>query len=58
MRESSKAALGGMIAARVYDATGSYVTFWIIAAVFVVVSALIRLLAFSLNKKRNTWSAA
>lgn len=50
-------AFGGMIAARVYDATGSYVTFWVIAAVFVVVSALIRLLAFRLNQKRNTWSA-
>lgn len=49
-------AFGGMIAARVFDATGSYVIFWGIATVVVLLSALIRLLAFALNKKRNTWS--
>lgn len=44
-------AFGGMIAGAIYDATGSYVTFWWIAAGVMVAVALIRMLCFQLRKK-------
>lgn len=44
-------AFGGMLAATIYDFTGSYVTFWWIAAGAMVVVAFIRILCFQLRKK-------
>lgn len=44
-------AFGGMIAGGIYDLTGSYVTFWWIAAVAMVAVAIIRIISFELRKK-------
>ena len=46
-------AFGGMIAAAVYDITGSYVTFWWMAAVAMGLVMVIRLLCFQMRKKYN-----
>lgn len=44
-------AFGGMIAAAIFDLTGSYVTFWWIAAAAMVVVMAFRLICFQLRKK-------
>ena len=43
-------AFGGIIAATIFDFTGSYVTFWWIAAVAMVIVALFRVACFMLRK--------
>lgn len=48
-------AFGGMIAARIYDFTGSYSTFWLIAATSVFIAAILRFICFKLQDKNNTW---
>lgn len=55
MATSIGGAFGGMIAARIYDATGSYTSFWAVATIGVVAAALIRFICFVINKKRHTW---
>lgn len=52
MATSLGGAFGGMIAAKVYDMTGSYVTFWIIACVAMMAAALMRWVCFVM-KERN-----
>ena len=44
-------AFGGTIAAKVFDATGSYSSFWIVACVSVLCAALCRFVAFKVNKR-------
>lgn len=44
-------AFGGVIAAFIYDSTGSYGTFWFIAAIGLVLSGIARIMAFQLRKK-------
>ncbi len=46
-------AFGGMVAARVYDATGSYSIFWAVAIGAVVLAAILRVLAFKVSKAPN-----
>lgn len=46
-------AFGGMIAAAVYDITGSYVVFWWMAAISMVLVMVIRLVCFQMRKKFN-----
>ncbi len=46
-------AFGGTIAAKVFDATGSYTSFWAVAMVGISIAAVLRIIAFSLNKKRR-----
>ncbi len=46
-------AFGGTIAAKVYDATGSYTSFWAVAIAGICCAAVFRMIAFSLNKKHK-----
>ncbi len=46
-------AFGGMVAARVYDATGSYSIFWAVAIGAVVLAAILRVLVFKVSKASN-----
>ena len=48
-------AFGGTIAAKIYDASGSYSMFWIIATASVFLAVILRIAAFKVNKKRHTW---
>lgn len=43
-------AFGGMVAAKIYDATGSYSMFWLAAIVSVIFAAILRVLAFKFSK--------
>lgn len=51
MATSLGGAFGGTIAAYIYDATGSYGTFWFIAAIGLALSGIARIIAFALRKK-------
>jgi MFS family permease len=51
-------AFGGTIAAMIFDVTGSYTTFWAIAAGGMIVSALCRVISFQLRKKYSFTSVA
>ncbi len=44
-------AFGGTIAAYIYDVTGSYGTFWFIAAIGLALSGIARIIAFRLRRK-------
>lgn len=55
MATSIGGAFGSTIAAFIYDATGSYLTFWGIAVVGVAVAAILRGVCFALNKKHHNW---
>lgn len=55
MATSIGGAFGGMIAAKVYDATGSYTSFWAVAIIGIVIAALARWVCFVINKKHHTW---
>ena len=46
-------AFGGMIAAAVYDITGSYIVFWWMAAVAMGLVMVIRIICFQMRKKYN-----
>lgn len=46
-------AFGGMIAAAVYDITGSYIVFWWMAAVAMGLVMVIRVICFQMRKKYN-----
>jgi MFS family permease len=48
-------AFGGMVAAKVFDVTGSYSSFWLIAAVGVAIAAILRILCFKVQAKNITW---
>lgn len=51
MATSIGGAFGGTVAAKVYDITGSYSGFWIVACIAVLCAALFRFIAFRLCKK-------
>lgn len=50
MATSIGGAFGGTVAAKVYDMTGSYSIFWIVACVSVLCAALCRFIAFRISK--------
>lgn len=49
MATSIGGAFGGMVAARIYDMTGSYGSFWIVACIAVICAAILRFVAFKLH---------
>lgn len=53
MATSIGGAFGGMIAAKAYDMTGSYVTFWIIACIAMLVAGLMRGVCFRMKEKNE-----
>lgn len=53
MATSIGGAFGGMVAARIYDMTGSYSSFWAVACVAVACAAVLRFLAFRIHDKRQ-----
>lgn len=53
MATSIGGAFGGMIAAKVYDMTGSYVTFWIIACIAMLAAGLMRGTCFRMKEKNE-----
>lgn len=55
MATSIGGAFGGMIAAKIFDATGTYTSFWAVATIGVLVAAVVRLICFVINKKRHNW---
>lgn len=57
MATSLGGAFGGTVAAKVYDMTGSYSSFWIVACCAVLVAALCRFIAFKLYDSKNKASA-
>lgn len=52
MATSIGGAFGGMVAARVYDMTGSYASFWVVACIAVICAAVLRFIAFRLHDSR------
>lgn len=50
MATSIGGAFGGTVAAKVYDMTGSYSSFWIVACAAVLFAALFRFIAFKISK--------
>ncbi|MDR3295075.1 MAG: MFS transporter [Clostridiales Family XIII bacterium] len=48
-------AFGGMVAAKVFDVTGSYSSFWLVAAIGVAVAAVLRIICFKVQAKYITW---
>lgn len=46
-------AFGGQIAARVFDATGTYTGFWIVAILIVASSGVMRIIAWAFNTNRK-----
>lgn len=54
MATSIGGAFGGTIAAKIYDATGSYSAFWLIAIVSVLLAAILRFLCFKGNTQSRT----
>lgn len=52
MATSIGGAFGGMVAARVYDMTGSYASFWVVACIAVICAAILRFIAFKLKDKK------
>ena len=55
MATSIGGAFGATIAAFIYDATGSYVTFWGVATIGVAIAAVLRIICFVINKKNHNW---
>lgn len=53
MATSIGGAFGGMVAARVYDMTGSYASFWIVACIAVICAAVLRFIAFKLHDTKR-----
>lgn len=53
MATSLGGAFGGTVAAKVYDMTGSYSGFWIVACCAVLVAAICRFIAFKLYDAKN-----
>lgn len=53
MATSIGGAFGGTVAAKVYDMTGSYSSFWVVACIAVLCAALCRFIAFKLLKKQE-----
>lgn len=47
-------AFGGMLAATIYDKTGSYSTFWLIATMGLVLSALFRIISFRMKRRYDS----
>lgn len=53
MATSIGGAFGGMVAARVYDMTGSYASFWVVACIAVICAAVLRFIAFKLHDTKR-----
>ena len=52
MATSIGGAFGGTVAAKVYDMTGSYASFWVVACIAVLLAALFRFIAFRLHDSK------
>lgn len=46
-------AFGGMIAAKIFDATGSYTSFWLLVAIALIFSGIFRIICFKVRSKYN-----
>ena len=53
MATSIGGAFGGTVAAMVYDATGSYSGFWIVACISVAIAAILRFVAFKIHDAKE-----
>ena len=58
MATSIGGAFGGTVAAMVYDATGSYSGFWIVACISVAIAAILRFVAFKIHDAKEKRLAA
>jgi MFS family permease len=48
-------AFGGMVAAKVFDVTGSYSSFWLVATIGVAIAAILRIICFKVQEKYIAW---
>lgn len=53
MATSIGGAFGGTVAAKVYDMTGSYSSFWVVACIAVLCAAVCRFIAFKIMKEKT-----
>lgn len=53
MATSIGGAFGGTVAAKVYDMTGSYSSFWVVACIAVLCAAVCRFIAFRINDRKT-----